>query len=88
MPADAAQRSRFDCAWLRLSRRRHRCLAIMLDRGEQHDWFASLEIQLELAIAFLGFYLYWVHWRGTERPFLDLGLLRDRNFLAGGVSSS
>jgi DHA2 family multidrug resistance protein len=58
-------------------------LQLVLDRGEQQDWFSSLEIQVEAAIAFLGLYLYGVHWRGARRPFLDLGLLADRNFLAG-----
>jgi DHA2 family multidrug resistance protein len=85
VPADAPQRARFDLRGFVFLAAGIGALQLMLDRGEQQDWFGALEIQLELAIAFLGFYLYWVHWRGSERPFLDLGLLRDRNFLAGGV---
>jgi DHA2 family multidrug resistance protein len=37
------------------------------------DWFSSLEIQIEAALAFLGVYLYVLHWRTTEHPLLDLG---------------
>jgi len=58
-------------------------LQLMLDRGQGEDWFDSIEVRVEAALAFLGLYLYWVHWRGARHAFLDLGLLRDRNFLAG-----
>jgi DHA2 family multidrug resistance protein len=60
-------------------------LQLFLDRGEQQDWFGSVEIQVEAALAFLGFYLYFVHWKLSQRPFLDLGLFADRNFLASNV---
>ncbi|MEO8670934.1 MAG: MDR family MFS transporter [Tahibacter sp.] len=61
------------------------CLQLLLDRGEHKDWFDAVEIQVELGLALLGFYLYWVHWRTAERPFLDFGLLRDRSFLSGNI---
>src|SRR4051795_10566847 len=35
-------------------------LQMMLDRGEQLDWFSSTEIMLEAALAVLGFYLFLV----------------------------
>ena len=60
-------------------------LQLMLDRGEQKDWFGTTEIQLEAAAAFLGFYLYGVHWYTNRKAFLDLGLFRDRNFLASNI---
>jgi hypothetical protein len=41
--------------------------------------------RIEAALAFLGFYLYGVHWYTSKRAFLDLGLFRDRNFLASNV---
>lgn len=85
VPADEPQRARFDIRGFAFLAAGIGALQLLLDRGEQQDWFGSLEIQLELAIAFLGFYLYWVHWRSSERPFLDLGLLRDRNFFAGSL---
>jgi len=60
-------------------------LQLFLDRGEQQDWFGSVEIKIEAALAFLGFYLYFVHWKLGERAFLNLGLFADRNFLASNV---
>lgn len=85
VPSDEAHKHRFDWRGFVLLAAGIAGLQLMLDRGEQQDWFSSLEIQTEAAVAFLGIYLYWVHWRATERPFLDLGLLRDRSFLAGNV---
>jgi DHA2 family multidrug resistance protein len=55
-------------------------LQLFLDRGQGLDWFGSLEIQIEAAIAFLGLYLYVVHWRSREHALLDLGLWRNGNF--------
>ena len=57
-------------------------LQLCLDRGQTKDWFGSLEIQAEAALAFLGLYLY-MHWRSREHALLDLGLWRNRNFAVG-----
>jgi DHA2 family multidrug resistance protein len=58
-------------------------LQLCLDRGQTKDWFGSLEIQVEAALAFLGLYLYVMHWRSREHVLLDLGLWRNRNFAVG-----
>jgi DHA2 family multidrug resistance protein len=55
-------------------------LQLCLDRGQGEDWFGSLEIQLEAALAFLGLYLYVLHWKSHQRALLDLGLFRNGNF--------
>jgi DHA2 family multidrug resistance protein len=55
----------------------------MLSRGQRLDWFESLEIQAALAISVLTFYLFLAHSLMSERPFLDLRLLRNRNYLLG-----
>jgi DHA2 family multidrug resistance protein len=55
----------------------------MLARGQRLDWFQSLEIQATLAATVLAFYLFMVHSLTASRPFLDLGLLRDRNYAVG-----
>jgi DHA2 family multidrug resistance protein len=55
-------------------------LQLCFDRGESLDWFGSLEIQVEAAIAFLGLYLYVLHWRSREHALLDLGLFRNPNY--------
>lgn len=91
VPADETRKSRIDGRGFLLLALGIGALQLMLDRWEQEDGLHSLEIQLELALAFLGFYLYWVHWRGMrlglddrrERPFVNLSLLADRNFAVG-----
>ena len=85
VPTDDTHRARFDWRGFVLLAAGIGALQLLLDRGEQEDWLTSLEIQIELIVCLLGFYLYWVHWRGTPRPFLDLGLLRDGNFLSGNL---
>ena len=57
----------------------------MFDRGQRQDWFESREIMLWAAIALLGFYLFVAHSLTAARPFLDLRMFRDRNFVVGLV---
>jgi DHA2 family multidrug resistance protein len=58
-------------------------LQILLDRGEQKDWFGSGEIWIEAIIAASAFYIFLVHTLTAEQPFVRLSLFRDRNFTAG-----
>src|SRR6476659_7396517 len=58
-------------------------LQIMLDLGEQKDWFSSGEIMIEAIVAVSAFYLFLVHTFTAERPFVRPSLFRDRNFAAG-----
>src|SRR6185503_5009332 len=60
-------------------------LQMMLDRGQQQDWFNSLEICIEGACGLLFAYLFVVHVLTARRPFIDLALFSDRNFLFGSV---
>jgi DHA2 family multidrug resistance protein len=85
LPTDDTRPSRFDWRGFAVLAIGIGALQLFLDRGEQKDWWSSAEIQIEAALAFLGFYLYLVHWKTRERSFLDLGLFKDRNFLASNV---
>ena len=58
-------------------------LQMMLDRGEQVDWFSSAEIVLEAGLAGLSLYLFLVHTFTTERPFINPKMFKDRNFSVG-----
>ncbi|MBS0663404.1 MAG: DHA2 family efflux MFS transporter permease subunit [Verrucomicrobia bacterium] len=60
-------------------------LQMVLDRGEQLEWFDSPEIMTEAALSALGLYLFVVHSLTTDRPFLDGRLFRDRNFVTGMI---
>jgi DHA2 family multidrug resistance protein len=58
-------------------------LQVMLDRGEELDWFGSGEIVTEAIIAGSAFYLFLVHTFTADEPFVRPSLFRDRNFTAG-----
>src|SRR3954470_3857976 len=45
-------------------------LQLMLDRGQDLDWFASREIIIEAVLAGLGFYLFVVHLFSAPQPLL------------------
>lgn len=54
---------------------------LMLDRGQGEDWFESTEIVAEAFFAALCFYMFVAHSLTSPRPFVDLRLFRDRNFV-------
>ena len=58
---------------------------VMLDRGEQLDWFGSSEIVVEAIIGASAFYLFLVHTFTAPAPFVRPSLFRDQNFTAGIV---
>jgi len=59
-------------------------LQAMLDRGEQLDWFGSLEIRIEAILAVLGFIFFLAHTATAgKRSFFKYELLKDRNFATG-----
>ena len=60
-------------------------LQMMLDRGEQKDWFHSTEIVVELVLACLGLYLFVVHMATTTNPFIPPRIFKDQNFGARGA---
>ena len=60
-------------------------LQVLLDRGQQLDWFGSSEIMIEAIIAASAFYLFLVHTITADKPFVRPALFRDRNFTAGTV---
>ncbi len=59
-------------------------LQAMLDRGEQLDWFSSLEIRIEALLCVIAFAYFIVHTATAgERSFFRSTLLKDRNFVTG-----
>jgi MFS transporter, DHA2 family, multidrug resistance protein len=63
-------------------------MQVLLDRGEELDWFGSGEIIAEAIIAASAFYLFLVHTFTADEPFVRPSLFRDRNFAAGVLFSS
>ncbi len=60
-------------------------LQLMLDRGQDLDWFTSREIVVECVLGCLGVYLFVVHMMTGSRPFIPPAMLKDRNFTSGAV---
>ncbi|MGH7073857.1 MAG: DHA2 family efflux MFS transporter permease subunit [Stellaceae bacterium] len=58
-------------------------LQLMLDRGQQQDWFSSPEIVIEGAVALCCFWVFGVYVTMAKHPFLQPVLLKDRNFASG-----
>jgi len=84
MPETTKVRSRFDFFGFAMLSLAIGALQMMLDRGQTLDWFSSLEIWVEAALAVVGGYLFLVHLATTRQPaFISLALFRDRNFVTG-----
>lgn len=60
-------------------------LQLMLDRGQDQDWFTSSEVIAEAVLGGLGVYLFVVHMLTAKKPFIPAVLFKDRNFSAGLV---
>jgi DHA2 family multidrug resistance protein len=58
-------------------------LQLVLDRGQDQDWFSSSEIVTEAVLACLGIYLFLVHMVWGRQPLIRPELFRDVNFASG-----
>lgn len=56
---------------------------LVLSRGQRLDWFDSTEIVIEAFVAAISFWVFIAHSLTVPRPFLNLGLLKDRNYALG-----
>lgn len=64
------------------------CIQLILDRGARLEWFGSMEIIVEALLAVLFGWIFLTHCLTKDRPFIDLRLLRERNFALGiGISA-
>ncbi len=86
IPESTIRKSRFDFFGFTALSLGIAALQLMMDRGQLKDWFSSMEICIEAAVAAAGFYLFAVHTVTTrDAPFVSPALFRDRNFLTGNV---
>jgi DHA2 family multidrug resistance protein len=58
-------------------------LQLMLDRGEQQDWFSSWEIRIEAGLAIAGLWMFGVHMLTARQTIFDRHMFADRNFTTG-----
>lgn len=61
------------------------CLQVMMDRGEDDDWFGSPFIVTMAVLAFIGIFgaICWL--LTAKKPIIDLDVFKDRNFTTGCI---
>jgi MFS transporter, DHA2 family, multidrug resistance protein len=62
------------------------CFQIMLDRGEDDDWFSSSAIRAFAILAAVGAATACAWLLYTRKPVVDLRVLKDRNFMLGSLA--
>ncbi len=58
-------------------------LQVVLDRGQQKDWFGSTQIRVMAFLCVFGLVAMVIRELTTEHPIVDLRVLKDRTFSAG-----
>ena len=61
------------------------CLQIVLDKGQEDDWFGANWIRWAVGILVVAFILFIVHELKHDKPLVDLRVFRHRNFLLGCI---
>jgi len=83
MPSIELRRRRFDLFGFGLIAVALGALQLMLDRGQQLDWFQSTEIWVELALTVAAFWMFVVHLVTAPDPLFPRAMFSDRNFVTG-----
>jgi DHA2 family multidrug resistance protein len=58
-------------------------LQLMLDRGQQNDWFNSVETVIEACVAGSAIWVFFIHSAFNRKPLFSRELVRDPNFVVG-----
>jgi DHA2 family multidrug resistance protein len=84
-PAPATRRIQFDAFGFASLSVGIGALQLLLDRGEQNDWFASTETWIEAIAMVVAFTYFAAHTALTraDRSFFDYRLLTNRNYVSG-----
>jgi DHA2 family multidrug resistance protein len=61
------------------------CQEVLLDQGQQDDWFGSRFILLMAVLAVVGLAVFILRELRTPKPFVDLRVMRSYNFSMGSV---
>ena len=83
LPATAIGKRKFDLFGFFLIAVALGGMQMMLDRGEQLDWFESWEIWIECGLAISGLWMFGVHMLTARNPIFDPQMFKDRNFATG-----
>src|SRR4051812_22965707 len=80
MPSSEVKKRRFDLFGFALLALALGGLQMMLDRGEQLDWFESWEVWVECGLAISCAWMFVVHLASSRDPIFDPRMFADRNF--------
>jgi DHA2 family multidrug resistance protein len=83
LPSRPRQARRFDLMGFAMISIAVASFQLMLDRGQQEDWFASWEIIIEGSIALAALWVGVVHLATSQRPLFDRNLFKNRNLVMG-----
>jgi DHA2 family multidrug resistance protein len=83
LPATAISKRKFDLFGFFLIAVALGGMQMMLDRGEQLDWFESWEIWIECGLAIAGLWMFGVHMLTARNPIFDPQMFKDRNLSTG-----
>jgi MFS transporter, DHA2 family, multidrug resistance protein len=61
------------------------CLQIVLDKGQEDDWFGANWIRWAVGMLVVAFVLFIIRELTSENPLVDLRVFRHRNFLLGSI---
>jgi DHA2 family multidrug resistance protein len=78
-----AKASRFDGIGLGLLAVWLAAMQIILDKGQEDDWFGALWVRWAVVILVIGFVLFLVRELRSKQPIVDLRVFRNRNFALG-----
>jgi DHA2 family multidrug resistance protein len=81
LPSTGKRRMRFDLFGFALLAVALGALQMMLDRGQQQDWFQSWEVMIEAFLAIGAAWMFVVHMMSARQPLLPPQLFTDRNFV-------
>jgi DHA2 family multidrug resistance protein len=84
-PVPASRRMQFDLFGFTALSLAIGALQMLLDRGEQNDWFSSTETWIEAIIMVVAFTYFVAHTALTraDKSFFDYRLLKNRNYVTG-----
>ena len=83
MPSSDTSRRKFDVFGFALLGVALGSLQMMLDRGQQLDWFESWEIWLEAGLCVSAAWMFVTHTFTARNPLFERGMFADRNFALG-----
>ena len=59
------------------------CLQVVLDKGQEDDWFGALWVRLAVTAVVIAFVLFMIHAMRSKSPLVNLRIFKDRNFAVG-----